>query len=54
MCLVMSFLVRGGGGFNEYTSPENFYAWDSLSDVSLILALEGKFNLRFGRVRFYA
>lgn len=46
MCLAMSFLVRGGA-LDEYTSPENFYAWDSLSDVNLILALERKFNLRF-------
>ena len=39
--------TSGGGGFNEYTSPENFYAWDSLSDVNLILALERRFNLHF-------
>ena len=47
MFLVMSSLVRGGGGKYENTSPENFRPWDSHSDVSLVLALERKFGLRF-------
>ena len=37
----------GGGALDEYTSPESFGPWDSLSDVNLILALERRFNLHF-------